>query len=232
MKKIVLVFAALMCFPNVADAQIKIEGDKNATVGYMLKIKLSQLNVDDPQIKCFPDNPDWLATKDFAGTAWIIYVPGKKTVASGEKSKLVTFVVAGGKGGKTYLETHEVTVTPEDAVPPDPPTPDEVTKTQLYKDLYAAYKVSPSAPSKVQLIKVYTVFIENIQADKYKTYKEANTALADVTPQFVGTNLKAVRDAVADYLVASVGTSGLSYNKAKLAEAVEKVIVVLKKIPD
>ena len=230
MRKMMIALVSVLMLSTSAFGQIKIEGEKNATVGYMLKLKLSQLAVDDPQIKCFPDNPDWLATKDFAGQAWIIYVPGKKTLTAGETSKLITFVVAGNKGGKTFLETFEVTVAPDGDVPV--PTPDEVTKTPLYKTLQAAYLVSPNADAKGKLITVYQAFHDQIKANKFKNNGEAVDELKRVTPMFVGTELKAVRDAVADYFVATVGTSRSAWDKEKLQRAVATVINAMKKIPD
>lgn len=221
----------VLVFNTFAFGQIKIEGEKQATVGYMLKLKLSQLAVDDPQIKCFPDNPDWIATKDFAGQAWIIYVPGKKSVAVGQKQTLYTFVVAGNKGGKTFLETWEVVVKADEDTPGPLPVPDEsIGKTQLYKDLLASYKVSPDATSKSKLISVYEAFLEDVKNDKFKSFKEAGDALAATTPKFVGENLKAVRAAVADYFVTKVGQTG--WNKDKLSSALTEVIAALKKIPD
>jgi hypothetical protein len=230
MYKFMLSFVFLLAFVTNASAQIKIEGEKQATVGYMLKLKLTQLAVDDPQIKCFPDNPDWIATKDFAGQAWIIYVPGKKAVPAGQTQVLYTFVVAGSKGGKTFLETHEVVVKADEDSPVVPvPDPNDITKSALYKDLFAAYKVSPDADSKSKLIAVYEVFLEDVKSGKFTSFKEAGDSLAKVTPKALGTNLQKVRDAVGDYFIEAVGQQG--WNQAKLSTAVTQVIAVLKKIP-
>jgi hypothetical protein len=229
MKRFTLVFALMLAFASNSFAQIKIEGEKQATVGYMLKLKLSQLAVDDPQIKCFPENPDWIATKDFAGQAWIIYVPGKKALAPGQKSALYTFVIAGNKGGKTSLETWEVTVRPDEDVPI--PVPDDsILQTKLYKNLLAAYKVSPDATSKSSLLLIYESFLEDVKADKFKSFKEAGDALAATTKKYPTLGLQSVRDVVADYFVTKVGTSG--WNKDKLTTAVNDVLTTLKKVPD
>jgi len=223
MNKMFLAIIAIFALATNANAQIKVEGDKTATVGYMLKLKLSQLEVDDPKIKCFPDNPDWLATKDFGGQAWIIFVPGKKSVPADQKSTLYTFVIAGTKGGKTFLETHEVTVSPDG----DSPTPVPVD-SQLYKDLLAAYKVSPAAESKAKLTAIYEVVLEDI--DNYTSFKEVEKVLQVETPKRIGNDLQNVRNTVADYFVAKVGQQG--WNKAKLSAALKDVIAALKKIPD
>lgn len=236
MKKCFLSLLMVCAFSVPAFGQIKIEGEKEATVGYMLKLKLSKLEVDDPQIKCFPDNPDWIATKDFAGQAWIIYVPGKKAIPKGQKSSLFTFVVAGNKGGKTFLETWEVKVKPDEEIPeptPPDPTPDPVVSSKLYKDLFATYKVSPDATSKSKLIDlVYSVVLEDIKNDKFSSNKEVHDSLKAVTPKVVQSNLQGVRDVVADYLVAKAGASGLAYDKSKLIAAFEDVIKALKKVPE
>lgn len=237
MKKCFLSLLMVLAFSANAFGQIKVEGEKEATVGYMLKLKLAKLDVDDPQIKCFPDNPDWIATKDFAGQAWIIYVPGKKAIPSGQKAALFTFVIAGNKGGKTYLETWEVKVRPDEDTPTPPvPEPDEataITRTKLYKDLLATYKVSPDATSKSKLVElVYSVVLEDIKNDKFASNKEVHDALKAITPKVVQSNLQGVRDVVADYLVTKAGQSGLAYDKAKLTTAFQDVIAALKKVPD
>lgn len=217
--KYLIVFASLLLLPLNAFSQIKIEGDKNATVGYMLKLKLTQLDVTDPQIKCFPDNPDWIATKDFANQAWIIFVPGKKSIPVGQSSALYTFVIAGNKENKTYLETFEVIVRSDESEPAPSPNPSE-----LFKDLKAAYLVSPDEEGKAQLIKVYEAFLQDIINDKFKSFKEAGDSLAEVAPK----RLQKVKDVVANYFVKNVGQSG--WNKDKLSTAVTEVITALKKL--
>lgn len=221
----------LICFSNTPlFAQIKIEGEHSATVGYMLKLKLAQLDVSDPQIKCFPDNPDWLATKDFAGQAWIIYVPGKRSIPAGQKSQLYTFVIAGSSKtpGKTYLETFEVVVRgEEDDTPPLPPAP-----TQLSRDLLAAYKVAPDAIAKAKLLSVYSAFLKDVKDNKFLSNKEASLSLANVTNKTVGNGIPNVRDVVAKYLEDNLGRQAVAYDKEKLIGTMSAVIDALSKIPD
>lgn len=235
-RSMLLAFAFVLT-ANSCFGQIKIEGDKTATVGYMVKLKLT-LDVDDPQIKAFPENADWFAGKDLSGQTYIIYVPGRKTVPAGQLSQLVTFVVAGNKTGKTYLVTQEITVIPDTDVPvPTPtPTPDEsIKQTKLYKNQQAAYMVSPDANAKADLIKVYQGFLDDIKGDKFKNHGEATDALASVTKKLVDggsttRKLGAVRDVDAAYMVSKVGNSRSAWQKDKLAAAVQDIINSLNKV--
>lgn len=224
----ILVFLIAIFANTPLFAQIKIEGEHNATVGYMLKLKLSQLDVSDPQIKCFPDNPDWLATKDFAGQAWIIYVPGKKSIPAGQKSQLYTFVIAGSKTNKTYLETFEVIVRSDDdeIVPPKP------VDTQLQKDLLAVYKVAPDAIAKAKLLAVYSTFLKEIKDNKFLSNREAALSLSGATQSTMKNALSGVRDVVAAYLEANLGRQAVAYDKEKLIVTVQAVIDALSKVPD
>jgi hypothetical protein len=218
---------ALLLIPSFAFAQIKIDGPKEGTVGYMVKLKVAQLDGNDPKIRCIPENPDWIATKDFDGTAYIIFVPGKRLLNKNEKSKLFTFVLSVNKDNKTFLETHEITVYPDEDIPAPIPPEDEILKSELYKTLFAAYKVSPAAESKARLIGIYEVFLEEVKADKFASFREANAILAKTA---ANTGLQSVKDKVAEYLVSTVGQTG--WNKTLLTNSMTRIIACLKKIPD
>lgn len=221
--KNLLTLVVLLAFSNPCFAQIKVEGPKEGTVGYRVKAKLSA-DVTDMKLKCFPANDDWMGVVDFEGQKWIDFVPGKKLLAPGEKSKLFTFVVAGNKANKTYLETWEVVVLPDGEVAPVPvpvPTPD----SPLMKDLKAAYLVFPNAASKAKLITVY----EKLAADapKLTSFKQAADQLSRETPLAIGMDLQPVRDVVADYLVTNVGRQGSAWNQETLVAALRRVITCL-----
>lgn len=218
-------FAVILLSVGFTNAQVKVEGPSEGTVGYRVKAKLI-LDVDDPKVLCVPANDDWLAGQDFAGNKYIDFVPGRKLTTQ----TTFTFIVAGNKAGKTYIETWVVVVKPDG--PPAPPPEPEIIKTELYKSLLAAYKVSPSATAKANLLKVYTAFHGDVDAGKFSTFKEAHDTLKAVTPKFVGTDLQGVRDAVADYFGSQVGNKGSVYDKDKLSAAVAKVIAALTAIPD
>lgn len=207
-------------------AQIKIEGPKQVSVGTMVKLKLTQFTVDDPQFKSSPANDDdWIAVRDFEGNAWIIYTPSRKSLGTA-KSLTTTFIISGSKAGKTYLETFEVTAT-SDGSAPDPVKPDE-----LFNDLRAKYLTSPSVEAKLALIGLLQTFADDIKADKFASNKEAHEALKVVGKKYLGTNIQPLRDAIGDYFVTKAGTSGAQFNKEKLSTAVNDVIVAVKKIPD
>lgn len=227
MRKTIAVLILLIS-ASFGNAQIKVEGPKEATTGYRVKAKLT-LDVVDPKIQCFPANDDWFAVQDFSGNKFIDFVPGKKSVPEGAASQLFTFVIAGNKEGKTYLELWEVTVKPDGDVIPKPkpkPEPDEA-KSQLYKDLLAAYKVSPSATARTTLIEGYTAFLDEVKADKYVSASFAGKALADKFANL--TELHGVRDVVADYLQKHAGQT---WNKTKVVDAMTTVIATLKTIPE
>lgn len=224
----ILAFACVLIIAFDASAQIKIDGPKEATVGYRAKAKLT-LDVADPQIKCFPANEDWIAVQDFAGNKYIDFVPNKKAVPAGQSQQLYTFVVAGNKGNKTFLETWEVTVKPDGEVipiPPPKPVPPEV-QTQLYKDLLAAYKVSPSASSLKLHQQKYAEFLAEVKADKYTSASAAGKALAD---KFAGvTELQSVEDVVTTYLQKNAGNT---WNKAKVVQAMTDIVKEISAIPE
>lgn len=218
-----MAFACLCIFAFNADAQIKIEGPKEATTGYRIKAKLT-LDVVDPKIDCFPSNDDWVAGQDFSGNKYIDFVPGKKSVPAGQKSQLYTFVVAGNKANKTYLELWQVTVTPDGEVIPPTPAPDA---TQLYKDLFAAYKVSPNATALKFHRDKYKEFLDEVKADKYTTASSAGSGLADKFK--ANSDLKGVREVVTDYLQKNAGNT---WNKTKVVDAMTQIVKEINAIPE
>lgn len=215
-----IAFLIVCAFSGTAYSQIKIEGPKEATVGYRVKAKLT-LDVTDPQVRCFPANEDWYAVQDLAGNKFIDFVPGKKSIPAGQRSQLYTFVVAGTKNNKTFLETWELTIKPDE----DSPVPE--VKTQLYKDMLAAYKVSPNAQALRLHIKLYGEFFDDVKADKFTTAKGAGDALVAKFKDVK--DLESIQDVVADYLQKNVGSS---WNKAKLVTALDTVVSTLKTIPE
>jgi hypothetical protein len=221
-----LAFAFVLILAFDANAQIKIEGPKEATTGYRVKAKLT-LDVTDPKIDCFPSNDDWYAVQDLSGNKYIDFVPGRKSVPAGQKSQLYTFVVAGNKANKTYLELWQVTVTPDGEVipPPKPVPPDE--QTQLYKDMLAAYKVFPSASGLRFHKEKYKEFLEEVKADKYTSASAAGTALAKKFES--SSDLKGVREVVTDYLQKHAGNT---WNKQKVIDAMTNIVKEISAIPE
>lgn len=224
----ILTLVCILAFGSVANAQIKVEGPKEGTVGYRVKAKLTT-DVADMKLKCFPANDDWMGVVDFEGQKWIDFVPGRKLLAPGEKSKLFTFVVAGNKANKTFLETWEVVISPDGEVTPvpvpNPPGPTPAPDTQLMKDLKAAYLVFPNDAAKTKLIGVYVKLV--VDAPKLTSFKQAADQLSRETPAAIGTDLQAVRDVVAEYLVANVGRQGSAWNQETLVAALRRIITCL-----
>lgn len=221
---------ALLAFSSHANAQIKVEGPKTGTVGYRVKAKLTA-DVTDLKLKCFPSNDDWMGVVDFEGQKWIDFVPGKNILPDGQP-RLFTFVVAGNKANKTYLEMWEVTISPDGPpAPPPTPKPGPEPTDEFYQSLKAAYMVSPSATAKTKLIGVYESLLTSTSQDKFKNFKEAAESLSKATPAAVGTELQPVRDAVAEYLVTNVGRQGSAWDKNLLMAALRRVIDALKAIP-
>lgn len=226
--RLTIVLLSVLLSHTLCFAQIKIDGPKEATTGYRVKAKMT-LDVTDPQIRCFPANDDWYAVQDLSGAKFIDFVPGKKSIPAGQSSQLYTFVVAGTKGNKTFLETYEVVVKPdEDVVVPPKPKPDpDVPQTQLYKDLFAAYKVNPSASAKAKLVKGYSEFLAEVKADKYMSASVAGKALADKFTDLA--ELHSVRDVVAEYLQKNAGQT---WNKTKVVDAMTVIVATLKSVPE
>jgi hypothetical protein len=213
-----------------ANAQIKVEGPNKATVGYRVKAKLTT-DVADFKLKCFPGNDDWVGIIDFEGNKWIDFVPGKNILgnplAAGTNvaPKLFTFVAAGNKAGKTYLETWEVTVYPDGDSPTPGPGPTPAPDSQLMKDLKAAYMVNPSPLNKNKLITVYSKLVTD--SAQMTSFKQAADQLSKETPLAIGSDLQPVRDVVAEYLVANVGRQGSAWNQATLVAALRQIITCL-----
>lgn len=224
-----LAFAFLCVFAFDANAQIKIDGPKEATTGYRVKAKLT-LDVTDPQIKCFPANDDWYAVQDLSGAKFIDFVPGRKSVPEGQSQQLYTFVVAGNKANKTYLELWEVVVKPDGEVIPPAPKPKPIPpdeQTQLYKDMFAAYKVFPSASGLKFHREKYAEFLAEVKADKYTSAAAAGNALADKFK--ASSDLKGVREVVTDYLQKNAGNT---WNKTKVVDAMTNIVKEINAIPE
>lgn len=231
MKKILaFAFLCIFAFTESAEAQIKIEGPKEATTGYRVKAKLT-LDVMDPKIECFPANDDWFAVQDFSGNKYIDFVPGKKAVPAGQSHQLYTFVIAGNKANKTYLMLWEVVVKPDGPPEPAPPPkpkpipPDQ--QSQLYKDMFAAYKVNPSG-SALRLHQVkYAEFLAEVKQEKYTSANAAGSALAHKFADV--SELKGVREVVTDYLQKHAGNT---WNKQKVVDAMTEVVKEINAIPE
>ncbi len=204
-----------------------IDGPKEATTGYRVKAKLT-LDVTDPQIKCFPANDDWYAVQDLSGAKFIDFVPGKKSVPAGQASQLYTFVIAGNKANKTYLELWEVTVKVDGEVIPLPkPIPAPDVQTQLYKDMFAAYKTFPSATGLKFHREKYAEFLKEVKEDKYTSASTAGNALADKFK--ANSDLKQVREVVTDYLQKQAGNT---WNKTKVVDAMTQIVKEITAIPE
>lgn len=226
MRQILAILLLISITQNI-DAQIKIDGPKEGIIGYRTKAKL-QIDVDDPKIACFPSNDDWVAMQDFAGNKFIDFVPGKKSLAKNEKSKLFTFVVAGNKNNKTYLEIWEVTIRPDEDQPQPQPQPQPTNP--LYDKLLAAYMVSPSAVSKINLITVYEKWLRDIDENKFSSFKTANDSRAALLQTLLQPDeLRPLRDAIQAHYSLTLGNTG--YNKDKLMTLTKDIIDVLKRIP-
>lgn len=228
MSKSILLSVLFFVCNYSAFAQIKIDGPKEGTVGYRTIAKLT-LDVTDPQIKCFPANNDWIAVQDFSGQKYIDFVPGRKSLAAGEKSKLYTFVVAGNKANKTYLETWEVIISPDG----EPPTPDDANRrSTLYKTLLAAYQVAPSGENKAKLIVLLEAHLKDTKDSKYISFREAHEGLKAIAKKYLGDNdLRPLRDAISDYLSTKVSQKGSVWDKDKLVSAMTEIIVAVKALP-
>jgi hypothetical protein len=217
----------LLLMPSFAFAQVKIEGPKEGMVGYRIKAKLT-LAVDDPKIVCFPANDDWMGIQDFSGNKYIDFVPNKKLLGD-EPSKLYTFVVAGNKAGKTFLETWEVTVKADEDAPLPPPKP-KPEVSELYKSIRAVYMVNPDAEAKAKLITVYKQFLNGVEADSYASNSAAHQDLVKLTNSKLTNELKTTRDVVAAHFQKAVGQRPNEWDKAKTAKAIAEVIAVLEKL--
>lgn len=228
-KTFVLLLVAMTT--SFVGAQVKIEGPKDGTVGYRSKAKLTLDGVQDPQIKCFPANDDWMAVQDWAGNKYIDFVPGKKLLQGPDgkylPSKLFTFVVAANKDNKTFLETWELNVTPDGEIVPIPPgpAPVPVPDSELEKSLQAAYLVSPDGPGLAKLTAVYEDFKAQIDLGKFTNNKEAMEYLKSKAPPV----LQGVKDAVAAYLVTNA-PRGTQWDKDKLSAAIGSIVAGLKKL--
>jgi hypothetical protein len=226
--------ALLLAFSSSGLAQIKVDGPQTGTVGYRVKAKLT-VTADDFKIKCFPSNDDWMGIVDFEGNKWIDFVPGRKILVDPKapneqvKPKLFTFVVAGNKGGKTFLETWEVTISPDSDVVPVP-TPVPGPSNKLAQDLKAAYLVSPNATAKTKLLGVYEKLMNDAAADRFTNFKQAVDQLSTETPLAIGSDLRSVRDVVADYLAANVSQSGSQWDKNRLVNALRLILEALRSV--
>ena len=212
--KFILALVVAIATVSQINAQVKIDGPKEATVGYRVKAKLT-LDVLDPQIKCFPTNDDWYPVQDLSGNKFIDFVPGKKVIPDGQDSIVFTFVVSGNKDNKTYLEIWQVKIIPDEE---STPLPKPNSSSQLYKELLAAYKVAPNASALADHKAKLNDFLMEVKNDKYSAASAAGKGLAS---KFTNNDLKAVRNVVTDYLSTNVGNT---WDKAKLIAAMTEIV--------
>lgn len=229
MSKFATTFVLLLSFCSLSTAQVKIEGPKEATVGYRAKAKVILGDATDVKVRCIPANDDWMLIQDWEGNKFIDFVPGKKAVLGS-----YTFIIAANKENKTFLETWETVVKQDSPLPPEPgptPEPTDIRNTELYGKLLASYQVFPDEAAKAKLISAYEQFANFVDQDKFANFKEAEQYLASATPQVMGSSLKQVRDTVADYLATNVGRQATAWDKSKLLKAMNNVTLCLKALP-
>ena len=220
----VVVALVILLSSTSAFAQVKIDGPKEAFVGSRIKAKLT-LDVTDPIIKCLPENADWYAVQDLAGNRFIDFVPTKASIPDGTDSQVYTFVVAGTKDAKTFLETYTVSVKHDPDCSPGPKPP-SITDTQLYKDVLAAYKVNPNASALTLLRQNFIAFTNEVKADQYSSASVAGQSLAS---KFHNKDLQSCRDVISTYLGQNAGNT---WNKPKLVTALDTINKVLAAIPE
>lgn len=229
-----VILALALASPTMVTAQIKVDGPKEGTVGYRVKAKLT-LDVADPIIKCIPANDDWYAVQDLAGNKFIDFVPGRSSIPDGQDTQTYTFIVAGSLipkapavgPTKTCVEIYTVIVKHDtDYVPPTPGPKPAPQSSQLYKDILAAYKVSPNASALTLLRTNFAEFQKECETDKYTSASVAGKALAD---KFKNKDLQSVRDVITTYLGA---TAGNTWNKAKVVAALTEINRAISAVPE
>ena len=100
---IVPILACLILTPGSVFGQIKAEGPIYVEPGELCRIQIDGLDaLNDPKIKCFPENQSWEAIRRLDGSPTVLFYT--------KKEGSYTFVIAGNKDNKTVLTVHQVIV--------------------------------------------------------------------------------------------------------------------------
>lgn len=188
----VILTAIILAAPSVCfgEGPIRFEGPQTIEVGELARINIDGIKgLNDPKIKCIPENSSWEAVQRLDGSPVIVFFT--------KKAGLYTFIVAGNKDSKTYFESFQVQVgaAPEPLPPPPPPPPPSVAG-KYTKRLTSPYMVNPDNSSLLKLIGIYQSVAG--RAGEVQTYKQLETALAKATGEALGqTALRGVRDEAA-----------------------------------
>lgn len=223
-KNAISLIVLLLTF-TCANAQVKLEGDKKATSGDFVRIKVTEQKGKDLKITCLPENNNWEAVKNIDDQVLILFSPAKK-----DQDTTYYFFAAINNADKTYIATHSIFVSKSGNPVPDPdkPTPN----SELTKRLEPYYLVSPNLAQLEKYTKVFEALSTQVDSDKFTTYKQAWDVLVHSISDSLGsqTDLRALRDEVATYLVEQTGKDHTQYNKAKLSNALKEIVTALKAI--
>lgn len=207
---------SLCLITNSANAQVVFRGPTEGKPARMNRITLEKVEGDDLKILGFVDGkPNTESDGDFSimknlDNKIIIFI-------FTDKEAVFTFVAGVSKGGKTHLSSHTITIgTPKPPTPPAPPDSDFASK------LKTAYRVSPDATSLAKLIAI----LEEVSSQTYANYDQMESVLAATGKKFLPNDeLRKVRDAISDEIVAKCGTDNRKKDidkvKAIYAEAIK-----------
>lgn len=222
-KKAFLSVVCLLLSTCVASAQFKIIGPTKEEAGNLIVITLTEFKGEDIVIDCFPKNTYWTANKNLKGEPQVSFATNKQDV--------YTFVFATNKDKVTYMLTHAVTVGNPQPRPPTP-NPNPTPSDPLVKRFDAVYMVSPNSAQLVNYIAVFEALDKQNDGNAFTAYKQAWDVLVSSTKDKLksDTDLRALRDEVATYLVENTGRDSTKYDKAKLSSALKNLIAALKAV--
>jgi hypothetical protein len=238
MNRYVLALVLFVSLDTQAFAQVKLEGEKEATVGNLNKVAVKIEKGKDLKIQLLKDGEptasEHMVVKELDDSVAVLLFPpvpkkGQPT------SWTYTVVAAVNSDGKTHTAFHVAKVGKSNPLP-EPKTPEEDDEptpaklTEIQKDLEDLYKAAPDSVSKDKLIAAFTEV--KLKVPSLKSFGDYETEIAaSVTKQLPErTKLRTIRVRISSFLVEKTGEDPRRWDAKVATDTCDEVIEALRRL--